>query len=63
MQNEWLKKQTNLVDMTNETEKINEEVTYLKTKQTSTLLIVSSGAEEAATAERLRAAREGDLGD
>jgi len=32
MQNEWLKKQTNLVDMTNETEKINEEVTYLKTK-------------------------------
>jgi hypothetical protein len=37
MQNEWLKKQTNLVDMTNDTEKVNEEVTYLKTKQTSNL--------------------------
>lgn len=32
MQNEWLKKQTNLVDMTNDNEKVTEEVTYLKTK-------------------------------
>lgn len=34
MQNDWLKKQTNLVDLTNESEKVSEEVTYLKNKQT-----------------------------
>ena len=39
MQNQWLKKQTNLVDLTNENETNQEEVSSLTIKQTSPFVI------------------------